>query len=90
MSCVSVTQRIQCAYCLGEFEPQRSTAKCCCGDCRQARHRALRATYVEPASSDARRERFSKARRDATGWGLMTRRETYEADLRVRREAGVE
>lgn len=79
-----------CAYCDREFRPQRPQRTTCSGACRVAMHRALAYTTDEDvpvASSSARRETVSAERRAATGVGLMTARESYEADLRVRARA---
>lgn len=85
----SVTQARVCTYCLGAFEG-RADADTCSTACRQAKSRALRTDYVEPASSDRRRTTYSPERAAATGFGTLTGREQYEADLRVRAAAGLE
>ncbi len=85
---VSVTQRCACAYCDQPYEPERSTSRYCSGDCRVRAHRALHARELEPVS--LRRDAMSHERRRAVGYGLLTRREQYEGDLRVRAAAGIE
>lgn len=81
-----VTQR--CAYCGQAYAPERRTSRYCSGDCRVRAHRALHADEVEAVS--LRREAWSAERRAATGYGHLSRRETYEADLRVRAAAGIQ
>ena len=78
----SVRQRIPCAYCLGLFTAKRAHATTCSGACREAMSRALKATELDRPC--LRRETWSAARKQATGYGLMTRRAAYEADRRVR------
>lgn len=79
-----------CGYCAGDFCPRRSDARYCSGACRQAAHHARTAAEVDPPS--LRRETWCRQRAEARvdGIGLLTRREAWEADLRVRREAGLE
>lgn len=83
----SVTER-PCDYCAGYFRPIRPQRRTCSTACKMAKSRALR------LPSDAaiprpfiRRDCFARDRRDATGWGLMTAQEMWEADVRVRRAA---
>lgn len=78
----------QCEYCLGTFVPSRSDAITCSAACRRARVDALAADDVDPPSV-GRNDSWSRARRDATGWGLVTCSEAYKHDLRVRRHAYV-
>lgn len=82
-----VQDSVVCEYCQGTFLG-RSHAKTCSGACRQARNKALRyATDEDVPEPIFRREEFSVERRNATGYGLMTARESYEADMRVRQAA---
>lgn len=85
---LSVTERghaLVCAYCVGSFVASRSDRRTCSTACRMAMSRALAlADDGEVELPSLRRECFSRERRDATGWGMMTRRQMYEADLRVR------
>lgn len=86
---LSVTSRARrCDYCDQAYEPERSTSRYCSGDCRMRAHRALRAVELEPPS--LRSDAMSHQRRQAVGYGLLTRREQYEGDLRVRAAHGIE
>lgn len=76
--------RIACPYCLGPFVPCRSDAVYCSGSCRTAACRAVEAAEVDPPSLGTRRENYSAERAKATGYGSITPREGYLADLRVR------
>lgn len=76
-----------CAYCLGWYRPARAHAVTCSGACRQARSVALRTE--EPLTPPWRAETWSADRAAATGWGGLTPREQYAADVRVRRAEGL-
>lgn len=87
----SVTTRVRtvCPYCLGRYWPARSDAVYCSGACRKAAFMALALPdygHVDPPS--IRRDSWSGDRAEATGFGSITRREAYLADLRVRVLAG--
>lgn len=72
-----------CLYCQGTFRSERA-ATTCSPACRTALSRAR--AYETPADVPTpaiRAESFSRERKAATGYGLMTSREQYEADLRV-------
>lgn len=71
-----------CVYCLGRFAARRRHALTCSAACRKAVSVALQAEEIDRPA--LRREAFSAARKRATGYGLMTRRQAYEADRRVR------
>jgi hypothetical protein len=77
-----------CTYCLGVFRPKRRHADTCSSACKQAKHEALTTEFV--LGPYARRDSWSTERERATGWGGMTAAESYDADLRVRYEAGVD
>lgn len=81
-SCSDQVSDKVCVYCTGTFVAVDPTAMTCCGACRQAVSAALKKDDVDPPS--IRRETWSKHRRAATGYGLITRRAAYEGDLRVR------
>ena len=67
------------------FLPERGHRKTCSGACKVAKHRALKlASDADIVQPWLRRECYSQERKNATGFGLMTRRELYEADMRVR------
>ena len=70
------------------FYPKRDDARTCSGACRIALHRALQyEDDVDVPSPAFRRDCWARDRAFATGYGLLTRREQYEADMRVRRLA---
>lgn len=68
-----------CLYCLGTH---RGRGVYCSGSCRVAAHRAIHADELDRPS--LRRDTCSSARRKATGYGLLTAREGWDADRRVR------
>jgi hypothetical protein len=80
---------VQCPYCLGVFRPGKSgpVREQCCGGCRHDTAAALRAP--ETGWESTRHESYSRERARATGWGLLTAHEHYQADLRVRFAAGL-
>lgn len=74
-----------CPYCLGMFTPARADAVTCSGDCRMAVSRALAyESYADVPAACLRRDTGGQQRREATGFGLVTASEGYQADLRVR------
>lgn len=77
-----------CAYCQGTFKG-RKHAKTCSGACRQAFSRAVHyESDSDVLMSFERDDTFSRERAIATGCGLMTAKECYEADIRVWRDHG--
>jgi hypothetical protein len=82
---VTPSGRHLCPYCLGVYAPRRRDAVYCSGPCRTAACRAIALeSYAYVESPLVREESHAPERRAATGWGLLTRRECYLADLRVR------
>ena len=78
--------RVQCVYCEGWFHPKRSDATTCSGDCRVSLHRARTLeSDADLVPVSRRKDRYSVHRARATGRGLMTCQEQYDADVRVRR-----
>lgn len=74
-----------CTYCRGQFRSPRSHARTCSGACRVALHRALAHDDDHEVPGPAlRRDCYARDRAVATGRGLLTRGEQYEADIRVR------
>lgn len=80
---------VDCSFCAWSFEATRSDADCCSTACRMAKLRALDPDYTRPDRPQVRRDSVSREREAATGWGLMTPREQYAADVRVRQAAGL-
>lgn len=78
-----------CAYCCGIFATAKRNALTCSAACRKAVSRALAAEEVDHVASDLRLEPTSDERARRTGWSTLTRRESYEADIRVRFAAGL-
>lgn len=77
-----------CRYCLGKFRPKKSWGIYCCNACRKAAWHAVHAEELDPVS--LRKETWSGDRAAATGFGSMTRRQTFKRDLFIRRKAGIE
>lgn len=80
----------RCVYCLGFFVAQRTDAETCSGACREAVRAALACPDddVWGLRPLYRRYTISDERERATGWGGMSARKSYEADVRVRFSAG--
>lgn len=73
-----------CAYCGQAFTPARKQSATCSTACRVAKHRARKYTSVADVPPAAvRRSAFSLERRAATGIGLLTAAESFEADCRI-------
>ena len=76
----------QCVYCLGMFAG-REDAETCSAACRKARSDARDGDLLLPFE---RRYTFSPERERATGWGAMSPRDSFHADIRARLAAGID
>lgn len=79
----------RCGYCLGLFRG-RAGAEWCSAACRVAAHQARRLDELDPVSLRRETRSDERARARLDGIGTLTRRESYEADLRVRASAGID
>jgi len=85
--------RCVCVYCLGVFKG-RADSSTCGQTCRKAKSWALDIKRFPPGEVlDPGYRRDSKPaadRKAATGWATMTGLDSYRADVRLRRQAGIE